>query len=160
MEKTRGKVHHRYGNVVLLLQHQQPRAFLIRSFKVISVCCLVCTFPEWAESLTDMGKGKHFIGDFLPPEELDKFMETFKALKVRFPLNSPVLHSNRRHLKFPCISFRGKLGWLFSQELMCKSFSDSPHRRDWMRDFTRCAVYRRHGKCMSADYSKTCFTGN
>lgn len=110
MEKTRGKVHHRYGNVVLLLQHQQPRAFLIRSFKVISVCCLVCTFPEWAESLTDMGKGKHFIGDFLPPEELDKFMETFKALKVRFPLNSPVLHSNRRHLKFPCISFRGRLG--------------------------------------------------
>uniref|UniRef100_A0AAZ3RZQ8 SURP and G-patch domain-containing protein 1 n=1 Tax=Oncorhynchus tshawytscha TaxID=74940 RepID=A0AAZ3RZQ8_ONCTS len=36
---------------------------------------------EWAESLTDMGKGKHFIGDFLPPEELEKFMETFKALK-------------------------------------------------------------------------------
>uniref|UniRef100_A0A8C5NC02 SURP and G-patch domain-containing protein 1-like n=1 Tax=Gouania willdenowi TaxID=441366 RepID=A0A8C5NC02_GOUWI len=36
---------------------------------------------EWAESLTEMGKGKHFIGDFLPPEELDKFMETFKALK-------------------------------------------------------------------------------
>lgn len=38
--------------------------------------------PEWAESLTEMGKGKHFIGDFLPPEELEKFMETFKALKV------------------------------------------------------------------------------
>ncbi|XP_037537635.1 SURP and G-patch domain-containing protein 1 [Nematolebias whitei] len=36
---------------------------------------------EWAESLTELGKGKHFIGDFLPPEELDKFMETFKALK-------------------------------------------------------------------------------
>ncbi|XP_028284091.1 SURP and G-patch domain-containing protein 1 [Parambassis ranga] len=36
---------------------------------------------EWAESLTEMGKGKHFIGDFLPPEELDRFMETFKALK-------------------------------------------------------------------------------
>lgn len=32
-----------------------------------------------------MGKGKHFIGDFLPPEELEKFMETFKALKVGFP---------------------------------------------------------------------------
>lgn len=42
----------------------------------------VCTPPEWAESLTEMGKGKHFIGDFLPPEELEKFMETFKALKV------------------------------------------------------------------------------
>ncbi|XP_063742190.1 SURP and G-patch domain-containing protein 1 isoform X2 [Eleginops maclovinus] len=36
---------------------------------------------EWAESLTEMGRGKTFIGDFLPPEELDKFMETFKALK-------------------------------------------------------------------------------
>lgn len=45
---------------------------------------LVCTSPEWAESLTEMGKGKHFIGDFLPPEELEKFMETFKALKVSF----------------------------------------------------------------------------
>lgn len=33
-----------------------------------------------------MGKGKHFIGDFLPPEELEKFMETFKALKVSFPV--------------------------------------------------------------------------
>lgn len=36
---------------------------------------------EWAEQLTKMGRGKHFIGDFLPPDELDKFMETFKALK-------------------------------------------------------------------------------
>uniref|UniRef100_S4RYH3 SURP and G-patch domain containing 1 n=1 Tax=Petromyzon marinus TaxID=7757 RepID=S4RYH3_PETMA len=36
---------------------------------------------EWAEKLTDMNRGKHFIGDFLPPDELDKFMETFKALK-------------------------------------------------------------------------------
>lgn len=40
-------------------------------------------YAEWAEQLTEMGKGKHFIGDFLPPEELEKFMETFKALKVR-----------------------------------------------------------------------------
>ncbi|XP_066551791.1 SURP and G-patch domain-containing protein 1 [Amia ocellicauda] len=36
---------------------------------------------EWAEQLTEMGKGKHFIGDFLPPDELERFMETFKALK-------------------------------------------------------------------------------
>ena len=36
--------------------------------------------PEWAEQLTQMGLGKHFIGDFLPPEELEKFMETFNAL--------------------------------------------------------------------------------
>ncbi|KAG8594913.1 hypothetical protein GDO81_001362 [Engystomops pustulosus] len=38
---------------------------------------------EWAEQLTEMGRGKHFIGDFLPPDELEKFMETFKALKVQ-----------------------------------------------------------------------------
>ncbi|XP_062452251.1 SURP and G-patch domain-containing protein 1 isoform X2 [Rhea pennata] len=37
---------------------------------------------EWAEQLTQMGRGKHFIGDFLPPDELEKFMETFKALKA------------------------------------------------------------------------------
>ncbi|XP_060037852.1 SURP and G-patch domain-containing protein 1 isoform X2 [Erinaceus europaeus] len=36
---------------------------------------------EWAEQLTKMGRGKHFIGDFLPPDELEKFMETFRALK-------------------------------------------------------------------------------
>ncbi|KAK7115890.1 SURP and G-patch domain-containing protein 1-like [Littorina saxatilis] len=36
---------------------------------------------EFAEKLTEGGRGKHFIGDFLPPEELDRFMETFKALK-------------------------------------------------------------------------------
>lgn len=51
-----------------------------------------CLPPEWAESLTDMGKGKHFIGDFLPPEELEKFMETFKALKVSCK-SSPQLFS-------------------------------------------------------------------
>lgn len=38
-------------------------------------------WAEWAEQLTKMGRGKHFIGDFLPPDELEKFMETFKALK-------------------------------------------------------------------------------
>ncbi|KAL4839670.1 hypothetical protein H8958_006537 [Nasalis larvatus] len=36
---------------------------------------------EWAERLTKVGQGKHFIGDFLPSDELEKFMETFKALK-------------------------------------------------------------------------------
>jgi len=24
-----------------------------------------------------MGRGKHHLGDFLPPEELEKFMETY-----------------------------------------------------------------------------------
>ncbi|XP_030832500.1 SURP and G-patch domain-containing protein 1 isoform X2 [Strongylocentrotus purpuratus] len=34
-----------------------------------------------AELLTGMNRGKHFIGDFLPPEELEKFMETLHALQ-------------------------------------------------------------------------------
>ena len=34
-----------------------------------------------AAELTDSAKGKHFIGDFLPPDELAKFMEKVKAIK-------------------------------------------------------------------------------
>lgn len=30
---------------------------------------------EWASKLTEMARGKHHIGDFLPPEELKKFMD-------------------------------------------------------------------------------------
>ncbi|XP_014279618.1 SURP and G-patch domain-containing protein 1 isoform X2 [Halyomorpha halys] len=36
---------------------------------------------EWAESLTEMAKGKHHIGDFLPPDELKKFMAKYQAAK-------------------------------------------------------------------------------
>ncbi|XP_071845419.1 SURP and G-patch domain-containing protein 1-like [Apostichopus japonicus] len=36
---------------------------------------------EKAEALTKMGKGKHHLGDFLPPEELEKFLETLQALR-------------------------------------------------------------------------------
>lgn len=94
MEKTRGKACFCYTS--------SCQSFIITSHQgkvTVSVCFflknhLVCTFPEWAESLTEMGKGKHFIGDFLPPEELEKFMETFKALKVSFPLNSLVPEPN------------------------------------------------------------------
>lgn len=35
----------------------------------------------WAEELTVNAKGKHHIGDFLPPEELEKFIEKYDALK-------------------------------------------------------------------------------
>ena len=34
-----------------------------------------------ADELTEAAKGKHHIGDFLPPEELTKFMNKYKALK-------------------------------------------------------------------------------
>lgn len=36
---------------------------------------------DQAKDLTEMGKGKHHIGDFLPPEELEKFVETVNAVK-------------------------------------------------------------------------------
>lgn len=29
----------------------------------------------WADELTERAKGKHHIGDFLPPDELERFME-------------------------------------------------------------------------------------
>ena len=32
-----------------------------------------------------MAKGKHHIGDFLPPQELEKFVETVKAVKEDRP---------------------------------------------------------------------------
>ena len=34
-----------------------------------------------AVEMTELGKGKHHIGDFLPPEELDNFLEKVKAIK-------------------------------------------------------------------------------
>ena len=34
-----------------------------------------------AEELTHSGSGGHHIGDFLPPEELTKFMSKFEAIK-------------------------------------------------------------------------------
>lgn len=34
-----------------------------------------------AKELTDMNRGKHHIGDFLPAEELSKFIETVSAVK-------------------------------------------------------------------------------
>jgi len=34
-----------------------------------------------AEQLTDAGQGNHHIGDFLPPDELSKFMAKFQAIK-------------------------------------------------------------------------------
>jgi len=36
---------------------------------------------DWADELTKQSRGKHHLGDFLPPDELEKFMETYQALK-------------------------------------------------------------------------------
>lgn len=39
---------------------------------------------DLAEQLTEANKGKHHIGDFLPPEELEKFVEKVKAAKGEY----------------------------------------------------------------------------
>lgn len=41
---------------------------------------------EWADQLTTHGRGKHHLGDFLPPEELAKFMERFQAVQEGRPM--------------------------------------------------------------------------
>lgn len=66
---------------------------------------------EWAEKLTEMGRGKHHIGDFLPPDELERFMETFRALKEG---RDPDL-SEYKQFKLTCenVGFKmlEKMGW-------------------------------------------------
>jgi len=46
---------------------------------VYLILCLSQLGADWAEKLTQMGRGKHHLGDFLPPEELEKFMETYNV---------------------------------------------------------------------------------
>ncbi|KAG5451710.1 SURP and G-patch domain-containing protein 1 [Clonorchis sinensis] len=66
---------------------------------------------EWAEKLNEMGRGKHHIGDFLPPDELERFMETFRALKEG---RDPDL-SEYKQFKLTCenVGFQmlEKMGW-------------------------------------------------
>ena len=74
-----------------------------------------------AEKLTDEAQGKHFIGDFLPPAELEKFMETFKALKEgRTPD-----YSDYKEFKIQCdnVGFKmlEKMGWSEGQGLGSES---------------------------------------
>lgn len=70
-----------------------------------------------AEKLTEEGQGKHFIGDFLPPAELEKFMETYKALKEgRTPD-----YSDYKEFKIQCdnVGFKmlERMGWSEGQGL-------------------------------------------
>lgn len=47
---------------------------------------------RWADDLTQKAKGKHHIGDFLPPDELAKFME--KVYSNQFLLKYLTDHMN------------------------------------------------------------------
>ena len=84
-----------------------------------------------ATKLTEEGRGKHHLGDFLPPDELEKFMEKCQAIKEgRTPDLSDykVSESTVERVKdhsFPGSMgseirvFQGSLVWIGSQSLVC-----------------------------------------
>ncbi|XP_066994455.2 SURP and G-patch domain-containing protein 1 isoform X2 [Anabrus simplex] len=71
----------------------------------------------WADELTKKAEGKHHIGDFLPPDELERFMEKYSALKEG---REPDLSDYKEFkLKQDNIGFQmlQKLGWTEGQGL-------------------------------------------
>nr|CAD7203887.1 unnamed protein product [Timema douglasi] len=71
----------------------------------------------WADELTKKAEGKHHIGDFLPPDELERFMEKYTALKDG---RTPDLSDYKEFkLKEDNIGFQmlQKLGWTEGQGL-------------------------------------------
>ncbi|OAD52869.1 SURP and G-patch domain-containing protein 1, partial [Eufriesea mexicana] len=75
----------------------------------------------WAEELTAQAEGKHHIGDFLPPDELKKFMEQYNAVKQG---KEPDLSDYKEYkLKEDNIGFQmlQKLGWSEGQGLGSES---------------------------------------
>ncbi|XP_063909039.1 arginine-glutamic acid dipeptide repeats protein-like isoform X2 [Zophobas morio] len=70
----------------------------------------------WAQELTRQAEGKHHIGDFLPPEELKRFLEKSNLTKERLPNNSDYKDFK---IKEDNIGFKmlQKLGWSQGQGL-------------------------------------------
>ncbi|XP_031635999.1 SURP and G-patch domain-containing protein 1 isoform X2 [Contarinia nasturtii] len=71
----------------------------------------------WADALNRQSEGKHHIGDFLPPEELKKFMEIYKAKQTN---REPDLSDYKEYkLKEDNKGFQmlQKLGWTEGQGL-------------------------------------------
>lgn len=72
---------------------------------------------KWTDALNKQSEGKHHIGDFLPPEELKKFMEKYNAQKNN---RQPDLSDYKEYkLKEDNIGFQmlQKLGWKQGQGL-------------------------------------------
>lgn len=44
----------------------------------------------WADELTERAKGKHHIGDFLPPDELERFMEKVCTVQKVLPFSGHI----------------------------------------------------------------------
>lgn len=65
---------------------------------------------KWAEALNKQCEGKHHIGDFLPPEELKKFMEKYQSKNAQQP---DVSDYREFKLKEDNIGYQmlQKLGW-------------------------------------------------
>ncbi|OQR73200.1 SURP and G-patch domain-containing protein 1-like [Tropilaelaps mercedesae] len=64
-----------------------------------------------AQKLTQMGRGKHHMGDFLPTEELEQFMKRYEALKNGQNVNFSSYEENK--LKEDNVGFQmlQKMGW-------------------------------------------------
>lgn len=80
-------------------------------------CAEMEATQAWADALTQQSEGKHHIGDFLPPEELKKFMEKYDAKKNN---RQPDLSDYKEYkLKEDNIGFQmlQKLGWKEGQGL-------------------------------------------
>lgn len=79
--------------------------------------CILLFSQLWANELTRQAEGKHHIGDFLPPDELKKFMEKYSAAKEG---RQPNLSDYKEFkLKEDNIGFKmlQKLGWQEGQGL-------------------------------------------
>lgn len=78
-------------------------------------------FPSaWADDLTEKAKGKHHIGDFLPPEELENFLEKWDAVKEG---RTPDLSDYKEHKitsENKGYQMLQKLGWSEGQGLGAK----------------------------------------
>lgn len=70
-----------------------------------------------ADKLTQNAHGKHHLGDFLPSEELDKFMERYERLRNGQCVNFSMYEENK--LKEDNVGFKmlQKMGWSEGQGL-------------------------------------------
>lgn len=71
-----------------------------------------------AQKLTESATGKHHIGDFIPPDELEKFMQKWDALKEGGPLPQESDYKEAK-IESDNIGFQmlKKLGWVEGQGL-------------------------------------------